>query len=356
VQLVNKKILLVSPQPWNNILISKHHYAKCLVKKGNVVYFVNPPIYRFNKPLFSIEKSEIENLYVIQINLKFPEFVKFKIKTLYNLVSNYIFSKLQKQLEPDILWNFDNNNFFQSEAIFKNCFRIFHPVDAFVAKSKNFENIYNIVFSVSDIILDSINHSKKYFINHGVSNEFLIPSKYIPINSKIKVGYVGNLNIPNIDYKILESLIKNRKDVDFIFIGPYDESLEFYNNTKSLVNITFTGKKFGKEYFEIMSKCDMFLLLYISSDLYKLDNSHKILEYMSFGKVILSTKISAYNNSDLIEMVEDNQEYENIFNSIVNNIKNFNCQKLKSKRIDFANDNSYDNQIIRIEKLINETN
>ncbi len=38
-----KTILLISPESWGKSFVSKHHYAVELAKKGNIVYFLNPP-------------------------------------------------------------------------------------------------------------------------------------------------------------------------------------------------------------------------------------------------------------------------------------------------------------------------
>ena len=39
----DKRILIISPEPWDHIPVSKHHYARKLAKLGNRVYFLNPP-------------------------------------------------------------------------------------------------------------------------------------------------------------------------------------------------------------------------------------------------------------------------------------------------------------------------
>ncbi len=39
----DKTILIISPQEWGKMLLSKHHYALELAKAGNIFYFLNPP-------------------------------------------------------------------------------------------------------------------------------------------------------------------------------------------------------------------------------------------------------------------------------------------------------------------------
>src|SRR5687768_3938179 len=41
--LVNKRILIISPERWDHIPVSKHHYARTLATYDNTVYFLNPP-------------------------------------------------------------------------------------------------------------------------------------------------------------------------------------------------------------------------------------------------------------------------------------------------------------------------
>ncbi len=42
-ELRGKRILLFSPEPWQGLHMSKHHLAQALAKRGNTVYFVDPP-------------------------------------------------------------------------------------------------------------------------------------------------------------------------------------------------------------------------------------------------------------------------------------------------------------------------
>ena len=90
----------------------------------------------------------------------------------------------------------------------------------------------------------------------------------------------------------------------------------------------------------------------------KCTNSHKILEYLSTGKVIISSKIQAYeSNSNLICMLQDydNGAYLDLFDLTIKNIVHYNSTELQKKRIEFSLDNSYEKQINRIESYINKT-
>ena len=71
-QLTNKTILVISPQAWGQMYLSKHHYALTLAQLGNTVYFLNPPK---QGNYGSKEQVKIvslkENLYIIEHTIGF---------------------------------------------------------------------------------------------------------------------------------------------------------------------------------------------------------------------------------------------------------------------------------------------
>jgi len=133
----NKVVLILTPQSWGNMLLAKHHYAIELAKRGNEVYFLNPP----DNDHWSWEKGEkrieIEpladhpNLYIINQKLFFPYNLKFHSRRLYNiLIKKQIRNILQMIPKPvDLLWSFDLGNLFPLPFFGKKMFKIFHPVD-----------------------------------------------------------------------------------------------------------------------------------------------------------------------------------------------------------------------------------
>ena len=51
----NKTILIISPQQWDGLMLSKQNYAEELTKLGNKVYFLPPPL-KTTKNCCSIKK------------------------------------------------------------------------------------------------------------------------------------------------------------------------------------------------------------------------------------------------------------------------------------------------------------
>ncbi len=91
----NKVILIISPQAWGKMFLSKHHYAIELAKLGNEVYFLNPP----DNDTWSWRKKESRikitphkqwsNLYLIDHQLSFPFLLKYHARGLFNKLMDY---------------------------------------------------------------------------------------------------------------------------------------------------------------------------------------------------------------------------------------------------------------------------
>jgi hypothetical protein len=105
---------------------------------------------------------------------------------------------------------------------------------------------------------------------------------------------------------------------------------------------------------------DGFLICYdIKKDQSGGTNYHKILEYISTGKVIISNNVTTYaSRPELVQMVdsrEHNRELPALFKNIVNRLDHFNSPEFIQKRISFAKDNSYCRQIERIEGILGQS-
>lgn len=355
--LTNKVILIISPQEWNSIKISKHYYAKELSNLNNKVYFLNP----IKTGLFSNIRNVDKNIWVIDFKLPIPYVFKFKFRPIYDFILTNYFSFFlnKKKILPQIIWDFDNTHQFNNYLIFKGAVKIFHPVDALCIDSKKINKKPDIIFSVSTLILNKINiNVPKYFINHGLSNTFLKRAyknleENIFVKSIKNIGYSGNLNITALNYKLFESIVEKYNQINFHFIGPYDNTTKLYSILKKYTNTHFTGNLFDNDLVEKLNQMDILFYNYISNNKnYFSDNSHKILEYLSTGKIIIGNKLLVYENSDLILQSNNDKEFIEQLNEIIKNPTNFNSIDLNKKKIQFAISNSYYNQVKKIEKIL----
>lgn len=356
--ITNKIILIISPQEWNSIKLSKHHYAEELANANNKVYFINP----VKSGLKYFSSIRYQNIDVVNIYLPLPYIVKFKIPFLYRLFLNFstlIFLKLNK-IKPDIVWDFDNTHQFKSYKIFNSKINIYHPVDATSNISIELHvRKPDIIFSVSPLILKNQKFNcPKYFINHGLSEKFIKQSQlnllnYTPTNEIKNVGYSGNLDSHLISAKLFEDVANTYRKINFFFIGPYKANSKLVQSLSRFSNCYFTGRLNEEQLVEKMNKMDMFIYYYKSDDnMYFSDNSHKVLEYLSTGKIILGNKLLAYENNDLLIQADNEKDWLILFNEIITNTPKFTDATKFKQRIEFALANSYKNQIQKISNYL----
>lgn len=344
-----KKILLISPQEWDHIPVSKHHYAKELIELGATVYFLEPPIHSgFGKKL--LRRKIQDNLYAIRIILPGIGRLKFHIPRLYFFFLEKGIKRLIRMLGPfDIVWNFDNGNYFKWPGKFGDAIKIFHPVD----KVNSFWNIqdYDIVFSVSEEILNSVNHTQKFFVQHGLSRDFTNIQTDVTSDNKgsgRRVGYMGNILHPSFNLNWFKRLTSDLPQMEFNVWGTSGHSDSQLFEIRNRENVIFHGVLTGKELFENLRQMDALLLMYKESTIYKMDNSHKLIEYLSTGRPVISTPLSYYKNLDLFsQSMEYGQYKQHLLDAL-----DLDPGYTNMKGVEYALEHTYTKQIQRIEKCL----
>jgi hypothetical protein len=377
--LKNKTILILSPQAWGKMFVSKHHYAIELAKRGNRIYFLNPPNQDGINATESIEikPSGIHSdLFLIEHKLFFPYQLKFKFLPVFQWLMQFHIKRLLKKIgKPiDIVWSFDLGHLYPFNFFDKNSYKIFHPVDEpltvpaiLAAKGAD------VVFSVTNEILSKYEQYNvpRYFINHGVTSDFLTGVITEKINQPVLIGFSGNLLRNDIDREVLLQIVEENQQCIFNFWGSYtteqsniggiadDLTVQFINKLQTMHNVVLHGVVPSRELAESINRMDAFLICYdVLRDQSKGTNYHKVMEYLATGKVIISNNISTYNNrSDLVQMVverDTNVKLPLLFSNIISNLAIHITKDLSLVRREFASLNTYNNQIERIERLIYE--
>jgi len=377
--LSNKTILILTPQAWGKMKLAKHHYAIELAKAGNEVYFLNPPDnhhWSWGRKRIRVRPDELQRgLFIIDQQLYFPYRIKFHSRKIYNrLIKKQIRDILRVIHKPiDIIWSFDIGNLFPLSFFDRRIFKIFHPVDepsdqnAIVAAAGA-----DVLFSVTREIIAKY---KDYqipaeFINHGLPDEFIDirlnpPAKGQPIN----VGLSGNFLRPDLDRKILLQIVRGNPECRFHLFGIYmaadsnigssedAETAAFIDRMQDFPNVEFHGVLKTKELAIALNRMDALLICYdMQLDQSKGTNYHKVMEYLSTGKVIISNNITTYHAyPDLIRMNdsrEDNKFLPALFRDTITNLFYWNSDLLVNQRKSFANKNTYRDQLERIGNFI----
>jgi len=386
--LANKKILIISPQRWGRMHLIKHHYAIDLANRGNEVYFLNPPDLGLQNTIEIAQSKEIERLHIITYKPSFPLVIRFRLRWLYDWLMGYqirsILEAIGKKL--DIVWCFDLLLYSDLKR-FQGGLTIFHVGDMLYYDYQNrMAATADIVFSVAAGILTKLEgvDVPKYFINHGLSEEFekyslkslqnLKEGRVIGSSNLVKIGYVGNVLRPDIDHVCFRNIVEDNKGTQFYLWGPttinennvaagnysINEQVEFVDFLKGQDNVVLSGVKEPDVLAQEMQEMDGFLICYdIDRDQSKGTNYHKIIEYISTGKVVISNNVSTYaNRNDLVQMPKErnNQLLGKLMGDVVKSIEYHNSDDLKKKRLEFALDNTYRKQINRIDRILSDLN
>lgn len=357
--LENKKILIISPEAWGTNFVSKHNYALELSNK-NRIYFLNPPSAKY-----SLEQIN-QNLIIVDYK-SFPRGINRMPPQFRNYFNSLIISKIKNILDVgnfDIIWTFDPFRF-QNLNLFNSTLMIYHPVDIhYTSLEQEVAKSAQIIFTSCELIKDKI---KKYNLNiynigHGISKKFLIKD----ISNRnaeriIRTCMMGNLQ-RKIDYPVLFNLIEKNPDVKFEFIGPYKISNlskdnrynSEINHLKLYKNTCLYGPLGHDQLIDKLYQMDLFLNFYLEDENPAARvNPHKMLEFLSTGKTVLSYYMDEYrDNEDLLIMTRNKTEIPMLFDKIINNINAFNDPKNMSRRRDFALQNTYGNKITHINSLL----
>jgi hypothetical protein len=361
------------------MFISKHHYAIELARKGNKVYFLNPPqVDGDNKGnSISITPSGVaEGLFLINHRLWFPYRVKFHALPLFHWLIGFHIKKLMKRTgHLDIVWSFDLGNLYPFRFWKDVPARVFHPVDE-PLNPVAIESATgaDIIFSVTYEILKKYEgvSAKKHFINHGVSEDFLLAANgHKQAGNPVRVGFAGNLLRGDIDREVMLQIVTENPTVIFECWGSYTTSQSniggeedaatkaFIEGLKQCKNVTLHGPVSSTELAKAIHFMDAFLICYdVQKDQSKGTNYHKIMEYLSTGKVIISNNVTTFDKMpDLIQMIpgrENNNQLPALFKEVVDNIGIYNKPALQQTRMSFALDNTYGKQLSRIDQLLQQ--
>ena len=377
---LNKKnVLIISPNFWGNVHITKHHYSLEIHKLGANIFYLNPP----SRNLGGFMKiTEIfKNFKIIDFQLHIPGRIKYYFPRLYYYYMSLTVKRISALANNDIFLSIDfsrdlpfsltKTNYFNAKH--KIFFQVDNPHIDYINKSKNISDMY---FSISENILNIINKGNKYHycLGHSVSSDFfsndIIINKYN--SSSLNIGYVGNLFMDNIDYDTIIELVKENKGMNFHFIGPNEvksqnnnlgiqqNNIKNIRTLKAQNNTIFHGVLYKEKLVQLLRKLDAMFLCYHEFGMHPVApvNSHKILEFLALGKVVISNYFEDYNpyNNDLIFMPKKNHtsaQYIKKFKLVVDDLHKFNKEHLIKKRSDFAKKRTYEiNTKILLNKII----
>lgn len=365
--LKNKTILILSPQDWNGIPISKHHYAQELSRDNKILY-LNSAGKKKLKSIFSISHisnkiSVIDYLYVYYGIGRLPLII---ISVINFIISKLLMNKIGK---IDIVWSFEQSRFFNLN-LFNADYKIFHPVDYiphYQKYEKKIADSANIIFSVSEAILDCIDsNTPKIKINHGLfipeSNNGRFECLKLR-DGRVNIAYIGVIDAAHIDRQNFLNIVKTNRHCDFHIISPVDKEkigedadlLIFFNSLSSLENVFFHSVMKKEALYKAMESFDIFFTCYdwVNNPV-RISNSHKLLEYLFTGKVTITNYFSSYEgiSEEILIMLKSNEDIARKINEVSLNLDFYNSKFNIAKRKEYALQFTYAKNLKQIENEI----
>jgi hypothetical protein len=348
VKLTTKNILLISPEPWDHIFVSKHHYAIHLAETTNNVFFLNPPSHKNG-----IEETPFERLFVLSYK-GFWRGLRFMPRFLRGVNQRRVFHLLEDlaQCHFDIIWSFDNSVFYDFDLLPKDIFKISHIVD----QNQNFQferasSTADICFGVIEKIVSrqATYNSNSHLVGHGVNIRSPSRKIILPGNNELKALYFGNLGMRFLDWDLMRNAGNGNNHIDFILIGSNHDKApkNLPDNVISLPQVN------SESLVDHMFAADVLFIFYQGSYNETYASPHKMLEYFSSGKPIVSTYLSDYDLlQDLIFMTDNKEKWVLHFDRVIKILDNENERINSEKRIEWAKEHTYKKRLEKIELLI----
>ncbi|MEJ7760038.1 MAG: hypothetical protein WKF55_10675 [Gemmatimonadaceae bacterium] len=376
-----RSILMISPQAWNGLKLSKHHYAVELANSGSEVFFLNPPSQSGFRP--RISRGPSPHLWIVDYS-QLSRGTRFLPAAANARVDNLQARIIQRALQfpLDVVWSFDPSRF-TTLTHFDAKLHLFHAVDrvdpGFV---EQIAASAAAVMSVSDVILDDFASTgvPRFFVHHGLSSEYAAlarrqsPGVTEATEGRLlrphRVGYVGNLLRPDIDHSAFCRIVGENPEIEFHLWGPYEYAslnwksqdvpavVAFVSFLMQQKNVVLHGLTPPSEVAIKIFEMDVLLVCYDPRRERNLaSNNHKVLEYLSTGRPVVSNHISTYVRPGVPEgllcMPETlhNEELPELFQRVISTLDALSTDEMRQRRIRFALANTYSQQLRTIDSL-----
>jgi len=352
------------------------------------------------------------NIVIIKIN-EVPGmlFIRHKLFFLFRQINRRYIKAIKKITGPDIdqVWCF-NPNLFVDLRLFGARKSILMLYDLYGGKHVwRSAASADAIVTISQVILDEYQETScpKLLVQHGLGKHFadkalerlrglsqpdsvskvdrltpadsvLQPDQFphpgrkenpgLVGGGKRKVGYTGNLLRPGMNTALAKQIVDENREIEFHFWGPYSHTDNNVNDGSSGIlpehaslidflqlqqHVFLHGVISQEALAENLFKMDAFLFIYSpGKDINKASNAHKLLEYISTGKTVISTSVSNYTGTDLLVMSDEEKDLPTLFTSVMEDLTFYNSREKQKARINFALDNTYSRQVDRVLQFI----
>lgn len=316
----HKHVLIVSPEPWGEVRMSKHHYAEALLHHKAKVTFLEP--YDPAAPAVrTTEAITVVNGFKPTPGLRFlPRFLRI------HLARRDARRLLAVTGQADVVWSFDNSRLFDLD-VFRDAYLIHHCMDANMdfQLARTVRHAHVSLAVTDEIAMRMAKARWKYRLE---SNVCMLPHGWagyitgqieVPPAAGKRAFYAGNLAIGYIHWDWLMSLIDAHPDVEFVFAGNADPEAarpEFKDaaaagiaRLQAAPNVTLLGRIPARHLPDWYAASDVLLLVYDFERFGpQVHNSHKLTEYLASGTPVVATWTEAFEEDEFLPMADSKED------------------------------------------------
>jgi len=340
--ITGKHVLLVSPEPWEGVQISKHTVARALVKAGNTVCFWGPPDPTERRMRLSRDKD--------------VEIVHYRhwlrgVNRLPKAVRDWYYARTIHRIERltgrpfDIVWCFDTTRMQEFPPL--RARHILHLVDYDTLDTgRGLIGSADLVLTVSEAIrahaLGVAPTARVHLIGHGLDERWLANSRAdrTPTVPPRTAAYAGALATEYIDWEMFSAVVLRHPEIHFHLYGPYEADYPSagFQAIRNAPNTTLHGLVSKEELIPAVQAADILVYCYRAYSLdQKVATSHKVLEYLSTGNVIVgSYQQTLAEQADLLLMAREREDFLGLFDRACTDHAQLNTPALRAARIAFA--------------------
>ena len=363
--MTGKNILIVSNEPWGDVWFSKHHYALEL-SKTNQVFFLNSPGSWKLPHLWSnrvIMTRVKDNLEVLSYNNYLPFTGRFEF--LRSINNRLIYSLLKKHLRqknfyPFIFWSFDPIRLEEPGRLHPEL-SLFYSVDNHSHGTEgDLVRNSDLVLVVTPFLEKKYRELKKplYLVPHGVPVNRLSTEHILAHKPKKQILFMGSVD-HRMNYKQVSMAAEQLPLFTFKMIGKINKSNftendhKDFNELEKRPNVIFTGAmSFNLLHGEILDSA-VCLLISKQELINNTLNSLKILQYLAYGKPVVSCRFEMYSNSSpgLIYQYSSDEEFVKL---VTEKATVPEPDDIKAMRIEYTKQFEYPRLIARIGEYISK--
>lgn len=349
-------VLLISPERWTVHAVSKHHYARELVRRGHSVLFCGPSEADGGIRIEPAGDAP-EALRVLRAPRVAPGLRFLPAPARRALEARWLVQVERAAGHPiDIVWNFENSRFFDLRFA-GDRLKIYHQVDL----NQDFHPLVaartaDVCLCTTDIIRERLRPARRevHKIHHAtvVPNPAPEPEDFGP--GRTHAVCIGNLDIVYLDVEALGRLVVAHPDVLFHFVGSAAPEGPLRRCCGQAANVRFWGKQPFQRIPALLAGADVLLVAY-RAEPYRdqLASPHKFMEYFLSGRVVVCSYTDEYKDkTHLVEMAGPDEAIDGLFARVLADLPTHNAPERVAARRAFALAHSYDRQLDRIARIV----